>query len=117
MRSTALQVTIALLLLSQNGCSSPAQPDPGAIVSVAAVKVTPQVIQFVAIGETRQLSGEVLPRNATDQAIVWESTDPTVATVDGTGLVTAKAAGAGVFVTAYSHDGGFQASANVSVNP
>jgi len=37
--------------------------------------------------------------------------------VDGSGLVTAIGAGAGVFITVFTHDGARQASANVSVLP
>lgn len=120
MRSTALQVMCALLLMSGNGCNDPAEPGtpvPPDVVSVQAVRVTPLVIQFDAIGETRQLTATVSPANATDQAITWESTNSGVATVDATGLVTAQAAGAGVFITAYTHDGRHEASVNVSVNP
>ena len=75
----------------------------------------PQVIQFSKVGETRQLVATVAPTNATDQAVTWESTDVTVASVDATGLVTAKAAGIGIFVTVITHDGHHEASANVSV--
>jgi uncharacterized protein YjdB len=86
-------------------------------VEVQAVKVAPQVLQLFAIGDSRQLSVDVLPTNATDKTVVWESTDPTVASVDAAGVVTAKAAGIGVFVTAYSRDRLHQASVNVSVLP
>lgn len=81
-----------------------------------AVRVTPQVVQFAAIGETRQLRATVVPADATDQAITWESTDSSVASVDAGGLVTAKAAGSGVFITVYTRDGRHEASVNVSVN-
>jgi uncharacterized protein YjdB len=117
MRFNALQIAVVLLSLSEGACSNPGQPDPASIVAADGVKVTPQVIEFVAIGETGQLSATVTPANATDQAIIWESTDSTVALVDGSGLVTARAFGSGVFITAYTHDGHYQASANVSVNP
>jgi uncharacterized protein YjdB len=86
-------------------------------VPVRSVKVAPQVIQFFAIGETRNLSATISPANATDRAISWESTNPAVASVDANGLVTAKAVGFGVFITVTSHDGKHEASANVSVNP
>lgn len=107
--------------LGANACSDPSQTnDPGPstnTVSVQGVRVTPQVLQLSAIGETRQLSATVSPTNATDQAVTWESTDPTVATVDATGRVTAKAVGFGVFITVFTHDGRHQASVNVSVIP
>ena len=92
--------------------------DPSAtVVPVEAVKVTPQSVVMIVIGETRQLTATVGPDNATDKAVDWESTDTTVATVDTNGLVTARGIGAGVFITAVTHDGHFQSSANVSVNP
>jgi alpha-amylase len=111
----------ALLVLTANGCSNPGQPSdpdpPANTVSVLAVKVTPQTVQFGALGETKQLLATISPANATDQAIVWESTDSSVASVDAVGRVTAKAVGSGVFITAYTHDGRHQASVNVSVSP
>lgn len=118
MRSSVLQVTLGLLVLSSNACSNPGQPvDPYRTVSAQAVKVTPQVIVLSAIGETKQVVATVTPANATDKAIIWESADPTVASVDANGLVTANHVGAGVFITAFTHDGHHQASVNVSVNP
>ena len=86
-------------------------------VSVQGVIVTPQVIQFSAIGETKNLSATISPAYATDQAISWASTNPAVASVDANGLVTAKAVGFGVFITVTTHDGQHEASANVRVNP
>ena len=74
-------------------------------------------VEFSVVGETRNITATIYPANATDQAIQWESTDSTVATVDSTGRVTAKAVGFGVFITAYTHDGAHQASVNVAVNP
>jgi uncharacterized protein YjdB len=92
--------------------------DPTAtVVPVEGVKVTPQSVVMTVIGETRQLIAAVGPETATDKVVVWESTDTAVATVDATGLVTARGIGAGVFITAVTHDGHFQSSANVSVNP
>lgn len=92
--------------------------DPTAtVVPVEGVKVTPQSVVMTFIGETRQLTAAVGPDKATDKAVTWESTDNSVATVDANGLVTARGVGAGVFITAVTHDGHFQSSANVSVNP
>jgi uncharacterized protein YjdB len=129
MRSTVLRATLILLLLSASACSyvsQPADPDPslpsdpdpsGSIVPVVAVKLVPQSVQLVAIGETRQLVVTVAPTNATDRAVTWESTDSTVVAVSASGVVTAKAAGVGVFITVTTHDGHHEASVNVSVVP
>jgi uncharacterized protein YjdB len=87
------------------------------VVPVQGVRVTPQSVQLTVIGETKQLVASISPANATDRVVTWESTDPSVASVDSAGLVTARSAGVGVFVTAFSHDGNFQSSANISVVP
>jgi uncharacterized protein YjdB len=118
MRTIARLATVALLALSANACSSPGESDPPAdTVPVLGVKVTPQSFVFQAIGETKRMTATISPANATDQAIAWESTDSTVASVDSAGLVTARAVGSGIFITAFTHDGHHQASVNVSVNP
>jgi uncharacterized protein YjdB len=114
-------VTLLCALALSEACSSPSQPgdpDPSpTTVPVQGVKVSPQVVVLSAIGATWQLTATVSPDHATDQAIVWESTDSSVVTVDAIGLVTALAAGSGVLITAYSHDRRHEASVNVSVNP
>jgi uncharacterized protein YjdB len=121
MRRTVLEAAFALLLVGQNACGNPYQPGnqdpPTTTVPVEAVKLTPQVIVFPAVGESAQLFATVSPANATDKAIAWESTDSTVAAVDAFGRVTARAVGSGVLITVYTHDGHHQASVNVSVNP
>ena len=121
MRSPLLRAAFALLALNAQACNNPGQPSepgpPPAVVPVQGVRVTPQVVQFTRIGETRQLVATVSPVDATDQAVTWESTDSSVASVDAGGLVTAKAAGIGVFITVYTHDGRHEASVNVSVIP
>jgi uncharacterized protein YjdB len=108
----SLRAGAIALALAAAGCSSSSEP-----VAVDGVRVTPQSIQLTAIGATRQLVATISPANATDRVLTWESTDSTVASVDATGLVTARAGGVGIFITAITHDGHFQSSANVSVIP
>ena len=55
------------------------------------------------VGAQEQLTATVLPEEAV-QTVTWTSSDPTVATVDGNGLVTAVAVGA-VIITATTTDG------------
>ena len=56
---------------------------------------------------TLQLNATVNPNNATDDTIIWESTDDSIATVSESGLVTAVAVG-GVDITATAADGSGQ---------
>lgn len=47
----------------------------------------------LAVGETLSLAAERQPADATDTAIVWQSSDPAIAAVDQNGTVTAVAPG------------------------
>ncbi|MFL5502751.1 MAG: Ig-like domain-containing protein [Gemmatimonadaceae bacterium] len=99
------------------GCSNPLYSDKSHDVAVESVKVTPQTVQLFAVGETQNLSATIVPLDATDRAVTWESTNPAVASVDANGRVTARSVGFGVFITVITHDGHHEASATVSVNP
>lgn len=63
---------------------------------------------------TLQLSAEVLPEDAHDKSVKWSSSDPSVASVDQNGLVTAKKGGTAV-ITATTNDGGLTASCTITV--
>ncbi len=67
-------------------------------------------------GDFRQLLATVTPTNATNQALVWTSSNEFVATVDETGLVKAVKDGTAV-ITVKTVDGNFSDSADVEVAP
>lgn len=58
----------------------------------------------VAIGNTLQLTATVTPSNASNKALTWTSSNTSVATVNSSGLVTAKAVGTAT-ITATTKDG------------
>lgn len=64
------------------------------------------------IGETLQLTATVLPENADDKSLKWESSAPEIASVNQKGLVNALAEGEAV-ITATSDDGGKTATCKV----
>ena len=66
------------------------------------------------VGSTLQLSATILPVNATNQALVWESSDVSVADVDGDGLVTGLKEGTAT-ITARSADGNAEATCQITV--
>ena len=73
-----------------------AEPDPSDDeVYVTAVTVTP-VTSTIKEGETLQLTAKVMPDNATDKTVKWESSNINVATVNSKGVVTAIKEGSAV---------------------
>lgn len=64
-------------------------------------------------GTSAQLTATVTPSKANNKVVIWESSDPSIATVEG-GRVTAVAPGDAV-ITATTEDGGFTAQCQVFV--
>ena len=91
----------------------------GALTAECIIKVVESPVTSITIdktsvnmhvAETVQLTATILPENATNKNVVWDSFNESVATVNDTGLVTAVSAGQ-CFVTASAGDG-----SNVSAN-
>ena len=81
-------------------------------ISVKGVSLTPSVLTLKP-GESRQLSAEVTPENASDQTITWSSSNDAVVSVEA-GVVTAVKAGtAKITVTTVS--GGYTAECDITV--
>lgn len=71
----------------------------------------------VVRGKTLQLTATVLPVNATNRSVTWETSDSNIATVDNDGKVTGKVIGS-TTITATTTDGTLlTASCLVSVKP
>ncbi|WML41553.1 Ig-like domain-containing protein [Neobacillus sp. OS1-2] len=66
------------------------------------------------VGSNETLIATVLPENATNKDRNWTSSDPSVATVDSTGTVTAVSEGTAM-ITATTVDGGFTARFSLNV--
>ena len=66
-------------------------------------------------GESLLFTATIMPDDATNGSVIWSSSDPSVATVDNTGKVTAIAPGTAT-ITATANDGsGVSASCEVTV--
>lgn len=73
----------------------------GAAEAATSVTVTPTETAL-AVGGTAALTASVLPDSLSDRTVRWSSSDETVATVSGAGVVTANAAGTAI-ITAESN--------------
>ena len=85
--------------------------DPIAVTGVTLNKETLEMV----VGETETLKATLKLSNATEKGLSWKSSNETVATVDGNGMVTAVASGE-TTITVTTVDGAFKATCKVTVN-
>lgn len=81
---------------------------PASGVSVAPTTAT------IIKGQTQQLTATVAPSSASNKSVSWSSSNNSVATVNSSGLVTAKAAG-NADITVTTADGNYKAVCKVTV--
>jgi uncharacterized repeat protein (TIGR02543 family) len=82
-------------------------------IAVAGIYLEETSVSILA-GQTKQLTANVLPADATNRKVTWESSDKAVATVSDSGIVKAMAVGTAE-VTAYTEDGYKMATCSVTV--
>jgi len=104
---------IATSAVTVRAAAPPPPTDPDPDVPVTGVTVSPTTTTLY-VGDTEQLTATVLPSNATNQNVTWESNDNSIATVDSDGLVTAVAEGTAT-ITVMTIDGGYTATSIITV--
>lgn len=82
-------------------------------IPVETITLDKNDLKFTRIGEEHTLTATITPSNATDKSIVWNTSNPAVATVDN-GKVVAVGDGSAV-ILATTKDGGHTAMCQVSV--
>lgn len=92
-----LTVFVGILFLS--ACSSDKEIVDSQVKSIAIINATD-----ITNGLAKQLSAIVLPSSAANKAVTWTVSDPTIATVSETGLLTPLKNGS-VTITATAKDG------------
>lgn len=92
--------------------------------TASCIVTVPVIVESISLNETSlsleegntfQLNAEVLPEDASNQLVEWNSTDSEIASVNETGLVTAVSAGEAT-ISATTNDGGKTASCIVTVS-
>ena len=82
-------------------------------ISVTGVRLNNRSATL-SINDRLTLYATVSPKNATNTVVSWSSSNSSVASVDGNGIVTANGVGSAV-ITVETADGGFTATCNVTV--
>ena len=105
------------LYLMKEGLNSPILFYKGtvnnSVVNVSSLELTPNKT-IIYSNRTLKLAATITPSNATNKKLTWSSSDPAIATVDATGLVTGISIGTAI-ITATSEDGGKTNTAEITV--
>ena len=99
--------------------SVPSEIIPGTVLSPFGTPVTGITLDngtvSLAIGGSTTLNATVVPMDASNNSVVWTSSNPAIASVNALGIVDAIAEGTAT-ITATTVDGGFTASTNITVS-
>ncbi len=87
--------------------------DGGGDIAVSGVSVTPSSVS-IKVGQTAYLSASVKPSNASNKSVSWKSSNTSVATVNNSGVVTAKSKGSAT-ITVKTADGGYTATSSIKI--
>lgn len=119
LRTSIAAIAAALFSMTLFSCG-PDEPDnngPTGLTTVAVTGVTLNKTSLSLVeGNSETLTATVSPDNATNKAVSWKSSDASIASVDGTGKVTAVKAGSAT-ITVSTTDGSKTATCSVSVTP
>ena len=83
-------------------------------VLVSSIALTPADNMMLQLGETQELIAQVLPANAANKALIYSSSNTSIASVSKSGLVTAKAPGT-VTINALNPASGIREKITVTV--
>ncbi len=100
-------VPLFLVFAGCNGMFTPGDIENGVNsgnVDAAGISVYPKMFVAEPGQSSDALEAEIVPEDASDRLIIWESDDSTVATVDPAGVVTAVSDGT-AWITATTADG------------
>ena len=116
-----------IIAIKAGSATITAKSDDGGFTSTCSVTVTPAYVSVTSISLSEKelalkeednltLVATIFPEDATDKAVKWESSDPSIATVSSSGTITAKSSGSTI-ITVITNDGGKTATCLVVVSP
>lgn len=106
---------LIILIFTFFGCENLAYLFKSDLIEISEVSLSPKELTLIE-GDEVQLSLLITPGDATDRSVYWSSSDSTVASVDGDGIVTAAAKGTAV-ITVKTAEARKQDTAGIRVSP
>jgi hypothetical protein len=109
----------AATITATSAANSDAKASCAVTVEASGVSVTgislDQTTLTLESGKNATITATIAPSNATNKAVTWTTSDPTVATVDNTGKVTATGAGTATITATSSENSDIKAACAVTV--
>lgn len=84
-------------------------------IPVTGVSLSPTSASLT-IGSNEQLTATISPANADNPSVSWSSSNPSIASINANGMITALAQGTTI-ITVTTIDGNFTATTTITVNP
>jgi len=84
-----------------------------ATIAVSGIMLSPSTVNL-SVGESFEFTAVLSPSDASNKNISWSSSNSDIASVDGTGIVTANAAGAAT-ITVTTEEGAYMADSEITV--
>ncbi len=98
--------------ITVTGIPSEQNPDPDPtpeVKKVTGITLSESAFTLEKVGDTKKITAEITPEDAADKNVAWTSSNPSVATVDSTGKVTAVGNGT-ADITCTAKDGSGKSS-------
>ena len=114
MKGKSLFIALSMMILG--GCliaTSSCKKEKNQVIEVTGIELGESSVEMT-VGTSHKLTATVLPENATEKGVVWESKDESVATVDQEGLVSAVKEGSTQIIVSTAN-GNFSAYCSVTV--
>lgn len=102
-------------VISAGYISIKGQDEEPPVVLPTSITLNPSGNASVTVGDNLQLTATVLPENAADKTVRWESSNPSAAAVDANGLVTGVSAGTVTITVTSNADRNVTAQISVNV--
>lgn len=110
---TAVSPGTALITVTTEDGGFTSQSSVTVVQPVTGITLTPESSTLNA-GATLQMISTIIPVNASNTSVIYQSDNPAVATINAAGIVTGVSEGMAT-ITATTVDGGFSDSATISV--
>ena len=114
MKGKSLFIALAMIVLGGSMiATSSCKKEKNQVIEVTGIELGESSVEMT-VGTSHKLTATVLPENATEKGVVWESKDESIATVDQEGLVSAAKEGSTQIIVSTAN-GNFSAYCSVTV--